>query len=171
MNIDLKKFLSFDRTTFILLMLVTAALVYIVTLSLFARDLRSQNSTVTKQIAEMQALSGEVVALKGLVQSKEKKINVSRASGVVSVIEQTLKPLGMEASAIKPLEKKKTNGYTEENAELEIQDTDLNSIANFLFKIDNSPVPFKIKSASITSTFENPDKFILNLTVALLSKS
>jgi hypothetical protein len=119
----------------------------------------------------MQALSGEVLNLKGLVQSKEKKITISKASGVVSAIEQILTPLGIEASAIKPLKKKKINGFIEENAELEIHNMDLNSIVNFLFKIDNSPVPFKVKSAAIKSTFEDPDKFILNLTVALLSKS
>ncbi|KPJ98621.1 MAG: hypothetical protein AMK71_11095 [Nitrospira bacterium SG8_35_4] len=171
MNTSLKKFFSFDRTTLTLLLLLISVLIYIVTMSLFARDLRSQNSSLMKQISEMQALSGEVLKLKSLVQSKEKKISISRASGVVSAIEQILKPLGIEASAIKPLEKKKINGFIEENAELEIHDADLNSIVNFLFNIDNSPVPFKIKSAAIKSTFEDPDKFILNLTIALLSKS
>jgi cell division protein FtsL len=171
MNNFLKKLFSFDRTTLTLLILVLSALIYIVTISLLARDLRSQNSSLTKQISEMQALSGEVLMLKSLVQSKEKKISISRASGVVSAIEQILSPLGIEASAIKPLEKKNTNGFTEENAELEIHDADLNSIVNFLFNIDNSPVPFIVKSAAIKSTFEDPDKFILNLSVALLSKS
>lgn len=171
MKISMKNLFSFDRSTITLLFLIISALIYIVAISLFARDLRSQNSSLMKQISEMQALSGEVLMLKSLVQSKEKKITISRASGVVSAIEQILKPLGVEASAIKPLENKKTNGFTEENAELEIQDMDLNSIVNLLFKIDNSPVPFKVKSAAIKSTFEDPDKFILNLTVALLRKS
>jgi hypothetical protein len=171
MSISVEKLFLFDRTTLILLSLVIFALIYIIIMSLFARDLGYQNSSLTKQISEMQVMSGEVLMLKGLVQSKEKRISTSKASGVVSAIEQVLKPLGIEASAIKPLEKKKTNGYTEENAELEIQDTDLNSIVNFFFKIESSPVPFKVKSAAIKSTFEDPDKFILNLTVALLSKS
>ena len=171
MNTSLKKFFSFDRTTLTLLLLLISALVYILTMALFARDLRSQNTSLMKQISEMQALSGEVLKLKSLVQSKEKKISISRASGVVSAIEQILKPLGIEARAIKPKKKKKINGFLEENAELEIHDADLNSIVNFLFKIDNSPVPFKVKSAAIKSTFEDPDKFILNLTIALLSKS
>jgi cell division protein FtsL len=171
MNISIKKYFSFDRMTLILLFLVISMLIYMVTLSFFSRDLRSQNSSLTKQISEMQTLSGEVLNLKRLVQSKEKKITINRASGVVSAIEQVLTPLGIEASTIKPLEKKKSNGFMEENAELEIHDADLNSIVNFLFKIDNSPIPFKIKSAAITSSFEDPDKFILNLTVALLSKS
>lgn len=171
MNISLKRLLLFDRTMLILMSLVMVAIVYIVTMFLLARDLQARNRSLTQQIDEMQSLSGEVLALKSLVQSKEKKISASKTSGVVSALEQVLKPLGMEASAIKPLEKKKTNGYTEENAELELQNTDLNSIVNFLFKIENSPVPFKIKSAAIQSTFENPDEFILNMTVALLSKS
>ena len=171
MNISIKKYLSFDRTTLILWFLVISALIYIVTISLFSRDLRSQNISLTRQISDMRALSGEVLNLKSLVQSKERKITISKASGVVSAIEQVLRPLGIEASAIKPIGKKKTNGFIEENAELEIHDADLNSIVNFLFKIDNSPIPFKVKSAAIKSSFEDPDKFILNLTVALLSKS
>jgi len=171
MNISIKKYVSFDRTTLILLILLLSALIYSITIFLISRDLRSQNSSLSKQIFEMQALSGEVLNLKSLVQSKEQKISISRASGVVSAIEQILKPLGIEASAIKPLEKNRTNGYTEENAELEIHNAGLNSIVNFLFKIDNSPIPFKVKSTVIKSSFEDPDKFILNLTVALLSKS
>ncbi|KPJ98044.1 MAG: hypothetical protein AMK71_12085 [Nitrospira bacterium SG8_35_4] len=171
MNTSLKKLFSFDRTTLTLLLLIISALIYIVTISLFAGDLRFQNSSLTKQISEMQALSGEVLMLKSIVQSKEKKISISRASGVVSAIEQVLKPLGIEASTIKPLEKKTTTGFTEENAELQIDNADLNSIVNFLFNIDNSPVPFIVKSATIKSTFEDPDKFILNLNVALLSTS
>jgi len=169
-NISFKKIFSFDRTTLSLLLLIIAAVVYTVTISIVTRDLRSRNSSLTNQIAEMQSLSGEVLMLKGLMQSKERKISASKTTGVVSAIEQTLKKLGIEASAIKPLDKKTVNGFTEENAELEINDTDLNSIVNFLFKLDTSPVPFKVKSASIQSTFENPDKFILKLTVALLSK-
>lgn len=171
MNNAIRTLLSFDRIAFYLLLLVIAAVVSIITLSLFSRDLGIQNNFLTKQIAEMQSLSGEVIMLKSLVQSKEKKIAVSKATGVVSAIEQILKTLGIEASAIRPAEKKKIDGYTEENAELEIQNTDLNSIVNVLFAIENAPIPFKIKSAAIKSTFENPDKFILNLTVALLNKS
>jgi hypothetical protein len=51
-----------------------------------------------------------------------------------------------------------------------MHNADLNSIVNLLYKIYISPVPMKIKSAAIKSTFEDPDKFIVKLTISLLSR-
>ncbi len=85
-------------------------------------------------------------------------------------MEKILKSLGLEARVIRPMEKKKANEFAEENAELEIQGTDLNRIVNLLYKIETFPVPMKIKNAAIHTTFEDPDKFIVKLTISLLSK-
>ncbi len=119
---------------------------------------------------EIQAFAGDVIEIKSFVESKEKKIGLRKSSGVVSTLEQVLKNIGLKAKKIKPLNKKKVDVFTEDNAELEIENTDLNSIVNLLYKIENSRVPLKIKTAAIKTTFENPDKFILKLTVSLLSK-
>jgi len=118
----------------------------------------------------MQSLSGNVNQIKAIVESKESKMGLKKTSGIVSALEQILKTHGLEAKVIKPTGKTKIDEFTEDNAELEIESTDLNSIVNLLYKIDVSPVPLKIKTASVRSTFEDPDKFTLKLTVSLMSR-
>ncbi|MEK7308645.1 MAG: hypothetical protein AAB089_06215, partial [Nitrospirota bacterium] len=85
-------------------------------------------------------------------------------------LEQMLNSMGLKAKVIKPLEKKQVREFTEEDAEIEIENIDLNNIINLLYKIENSPVPMKIKTANIKTSFENPNVFILSLTASLISR-
>ncbi|MBI5740840.1 MAG: hypothetical protein HZA16_08965 [Nitrospirae bacterium] len=165
-----RKILFFDRPVSILSLLAVAAVISAAVISSYAGKITKSNITLKSQLAELQSLSRELVGTKALVESKEKKIGLTRTGGVVPVLEQTLQSLGMKARVIKPLRTNKVKEYTEEDAELEIQDADLNSIVNLLYKIDNSPAPMKIKNASVRAGFEDPDKFVLKLTVSLISK-
>jgi len=119
----------------------------------------------------LQSMTEGLTGIKSTVELKEKKIGLTKAGGIVPALEQILKSIDMKAKAIRPTEKNKVKEYIEEDAELEIQGTDLNSIVNLLYKIDNSPVPLKIKNSAIKTTFEDPNKFNLKLTVSLLSKA
>ena len=83
---------------------------------------------------------------------------------------QTLKSLGLTAKTIKPLDKKKVFEYLEENAELELENADLNQIVNLLYKIETSSIPIKIKSTSMRTSFEDPDKFTLKIMLALIAR-
>jgi len=165
-----RKMFIIGKSTVVLIVLITAALIFTITTFVFTGNHKVQNKSLQDQITELQTLSENVISLKSEVDSKEKRIRSSRTKGAVSALEQILKALGLKAAAIKPLEKKKINDFMEEKAELEIQDTDLNRIVNLLYKIDNAPSPMKINSASIKTTFEDPDKFVLKLSVSLLSK-
>ena len=167
----LQKILFFDRSLLVLSIAIIVIAFTAIVIFIYTGTLEKQNTTLRSRVAELRSLSGGVTALKSAVESKVKKIGLTKTGGVVPVLEQLLNSLGIKAKAIKPLEKNKVKGYIEEDAELEIQSTDLNSIVNLLYKIDNSPVPLKVKSSAIRTTFEDPDKFILKLTVSLLSKA
>jgi len=106
-----------------------------------------------------------------ILLNQKKKIGLTKVSGVVSTMEQTLTTLGLEADIIKPLEKKRIKEFIEEDAELKMEDINLNELVNLLYKIENSPMPLKIKNILIKTTFENPDLFIVNLTVSLISRT
>ncbi len=165
------KTLFLDKTIIALSLAAALVLVFTIITFVYVKSIDRKNRLLRTQLTEIESLTDKVVRIKNIVESKEKKIGLRKTKGVVSTLEQTLKALGLEASVIKPLEKKKVNVFSEDNAELEIRDTDLNSIVNLLYKIENSPAPMKIKSAEIKTTFEDPDKFILKLTVSLLSRS
>lgn len=164
------KLIFLDRTIMILSSLFILILIFTLTSSVYVRNMEEENKALKIRFDEIQTFTEDVIHMKSIVDSKEKKIGLRKTKGVVSTLEQVLNKLGLKAKVLKPLNKKKVNIFTEDNAELELEDTDLNSIVNLLYKIENSPVPMKIKAAAIRTTFENPDKFILKLTISLLSK-
>lgn len=151
---------------------IAAILVAIFTIITFisANNFERKNEELKSQLKEIQILREELIHIKEIVESKEKKIGLTKVSGVVSTLEQMLNNLGLKAKVIRPLKKNRIKEFTEEDAELEIKNIDLNKIVNLLYKIENSPVPIKIKSATVKTTFENPNIFILNLTASLISK-
>lgn len=162
-------FLS-DRTTLLLSGLAVAAVIFFSVISLYTERQDKANDQLRSRLQEMQSLRDEAAAVKDIVSSREKKIGLTKTGGIVPALEGILRSLGMKAQVMKPLQKAKIREFTEEDAELEIQGTDLNSIVNLLFRIDTSPAPMKIKNASVRTSFEDPDKFILRLTVSLISK-
>ena len=165
-----RNILLFDKTILVLSFAILSTIILTVILVIYAGAFDSKNRQLKTRLSEIQSLSKDAIQIKAVVESKENKIRRKKSVRVVSTLEQILKTLGLEAQVIKPLGKTKINEFSEENAELEIQDTDLNSVVNLLYKIDISPVPLKIKTVAVKSTFEDPDKFILNLTVSLMGK-
>jgi len=170
MRIAINRILKFDRALLSIIVLCILALITTITSYVSTRNFQSNNNTLSKQISEISSMTEGVIQMKELVESREKKIGSSKARGIVSTMEQILGTLSLKAKVIKPLSKKKLTTFMEENAEIEIQDIDLNHIVNLLYKIDTSPSPMKINSAAINATFEDPDKFTLKFTVSLLTK-
>lgn len=170
MRIAINRILQFDKALLSIIFLCILALITIITSYVFTGNFQRNNTALTKQITEISSMTEGVIKMKSLVDSRENKIRSSKAKGIVSTMEQILGTLSLKAKVIKPLSKKKLTPFMEENAEIEIQDIDLNHIVNLLYKIDTSPSPMKINSTSINATFEDPDKFILKFTVSLLTK-
>lgn len=171
MKIMINKVILSDRYILIILTGIVLAAVFAFITFVSTNSLERKNEKLRKQFKELQTLKEELVNIKYIVDSKEKKIGLTDVKSVVSALEQTLNSLGLEAKVIKSLGKKKIKEFTEEDAELEIEKIDLNKIVNLLYKIENSPVPMKIKTTTIRTTFENPDIFVLNMTASLISKS
>lgn len=170
MNDLLRKVLFFDKTISVLTVLSSIAIVTIIVTSIYANDTKAGNNSLRSQLKEINSLASGVVDIKGFVESKEKKIGRRKTKGVVSTMQQILESLGLTAKTIKPLDKKKVLEYLEENAELEIDGADLNHIVNLLYKIESSPIPIKIKSTSIRTSFEDPDKFNIKIMLALITR-
>lgn len=170
MKLVVSKIISTDRFLLVLAVLSLAIIIIAVTVFLSARTVEGKNRVLIKEIAEMESLTERLVHLQNLVESKEKKIGLTKVQGVVPALEQMLNSLDIKAKTIKPLEKKMIREFSEEEAELQVENVDLNRIVNLLYRIENSPVPLKIKNTSLRTTFENPDRFFLNLTVSLIGK-
>jgi len=166
----IKKIILSDRRTLIAAAIAVALAVYTLIAFTSAKNLEIKNNALTAQLKEMSDLGKEFIYIKDIVELKEKKIGLTNVNSVVSALEQMLNSMGLKAKVIKPLEKKQVREFTEEDAEIEIENIDLNNIINLLYKIENSPVPMKIKTANIKTAFENPNVFILSLTASLISR-
>lgn len=170
MKLVISKIISSDRFMLVLAVLSLAIIIFAVTAFLSARTIERKNEMLMKQIAKMELFTDKLVHLQDLVESKEKKIGLTEVQGVVPALEQILNSLGIKAKTIKPLKKKTIREFSEEEAELHVENVDLNRIVNLLYRIENSPVPLKIKNTSVRTAFENPDQFFLHLTVSLIGK-
>lgn len=164
-----RNILLYDKPLLVLSFAILLTIILAIMSVIYTRTFKGKNEQLRNRLSGMQSLSGDVTRIKSVVESKETKIGLKKAAGIVSALEQILKTHGLEAKVIKPLGKTKADEYSEDNAELEIEGTDLNSIVNLFYKIDISPLPLKIKTVSIRASFEDPDKFILKLTVSLMS--
>jgi hypothetical protein len=163
-----KAILFSNKTSISTSVIFILALIFTTATSINLKKERAINERLHSQIKEMQLLDDRLINIKGTIEFKEKRIGLARTEGIVSALEQILKPLGLRANAIRPLKKEKIEEYTLENAELEIQEIDLNGIVNLLYKIENSPFPLRIKDTFIKTAFENPDHFVLKITISLI---
>jgi len=168
---SIQKILLFDRVLTVILCCVITVASFSVVVFLYSRETEKQNAAARSQVTELRSMTAGLMTIKNAVISKEKKIGLLKAGGIVPVLEQTLNSVGLKAKTLRPGEKTRVNEYLEEDAEVEIDNADLNSIVNLIYKIENSPMPFKIKSSLMRTTFEDPNKFILKMTVSLLSKA
>ncbi|HDH34134.1 MAG TPA: hypothetical protein ENG88_01615, partial [Nitrospirae bacterium] len=141
-----------DRTLLVLAAAILSVIIFTLTSFLYAGSIRDRNERLEVQLALILSESVDIIRLNKDVTSKEKKTAV-RSAGIIPTLEQILKELGLKAMVIKPLGEKKVNEFTEENAELEIKEADLNHIVNMLYMIDTSRTPMKIKTALIKTTF------------------
>lgn len=159
-----------DKVSLALIIIILIVALSSVTLSIITRDSEKKNLSLKSQLTTITSLSEGLFQLKSTVAVKEKKIGLTNSSGVVSILENILKELGLEASVIKPLEKRAVKDFMEEDVELEIKGLDLNSIVNLLYRVENTPKPMKIKSAFIKTSFDDPDRFMLKLTASVISR-
>ena len=81
--------------------ILIAVIIFITFIS--AGALSRDNENITAQLEEMKVLSEEIVNMRNVVNSREKKIGLTKESGVVSSLEQIFKSLGVKAKVIKPL--------------------------------------------------------------------
>jgi hypothetical protein len=170
MNEIIKRLIFFDKATTVITLAIIACLILAISTFIHSAHVREEIETLKSSISGIQSKSPELIRIKSIVDLREKKMERNKSRGIIAILEQTMKDLNLHANALKPMEKKKVIDLFENNAELIIESIDLNSIVNLLYRIENSTEPLKIKKASIKTTFENTDKFRLELILSLMSK-
>jgi|Deesub1362A_J573_1020465.scaffolds.fasta_scaffold11759_2 hypothetical protein len=161
---------SIDRIAIILGILILINIGTIVFLYISTERLTRINIQNAQRLHEMQKLSQKAMSIKMAVQSMERQIKTKGTSGIVKEIEEVLESIGRRAKTIRPLEEEKRGEFIEKSAFVRMDKVDLNEIVNILYVLENSPVAFRIKDMTMKTTFEDPEKFILELTVGMITK-
>ena len=170
MNQIIKRIMYFDKATAVITLAVIACFILAISTFIHSGNVREEIETLKSSLSGIQSKSPELIRIISIVDSREKKMERNKSRGIIAILERTMKDLNLNANALKPMEKKQVLDLFENNAELIIESIDLNSTVNLLYRIENSAEPLKIKKASLKTTFENTDKFRLELILSLMSK-
>ena len=99
------KLIFLDRTIMVLSSLFILILIFTLTSSVYVRNMEEENKALKIRLDEIQTFTEDVIHMKSIVESKEKKIGLRKTKGVVSTLEQVLNKLGLKAKVLKPLNK------------------------------------------------------------------
>jgi len=161
---------AIDRAVIILCILILIDTGIMAFLYLSTQNLRDINKESIQSLNEMEGLLQRVRDLKMRVQSIEGQIERAHPSGIVKEIEDVLESIGLRADTIRPMGDEKRGEFIERSAFVRMQGVDLNEIVNTLYVFENSRTVFRIRGISIKSTFEDPEKFVLELNVGMITK-
>ncbi len=132
------------------------------------RDLRAMLS----RQKEFALLRDEYLSLRGKVAFAESKKNLMQVKGVVQAVDEIMGPLGMKQKirSVKPTAIKEMKDVTEEEAEVQIEKADMNEAVNIFYRIENAPMALSVKRADLKTSFENPARLNITMTLALIKQ-
>ncbi|MBW7956487.1 MAG: type 4a pilus biogenesis protein PilO [Deltaproteobacteria bacterium] len=134
-------------------------------------DLKRSAVAASRDLASMEALRGEYLTKKSVLDSMAAKAAPSGESAV-AVVEGIARRTGISGKikSIKPLEEKADAGYAESPVEARLEGVDMNELVNFLYQAEHGDRLVVVKELSIKERFEDRDLVDAVLRVSLISK-
>lgn len=152
---------------------VAPLLVVILALFFYGRyaDLKRSVAAAERDLAAMEALSGEYAGKKSLLDTMAAKAAPSGESSV-AVVEGMAKRTGIgdRIKSIKPLEEKADSGYVESPVEVRMEGVDMNQLVNFLYQAEHGERLVVVKELSVKERFEDRDLVDVVLRASLITK-
>jgi hypothetical protein len=106
---------------------------------------------------EHQALSQGLRRLEG-------RKNLTAVKGLIQAVDEVFEPLGLK-DKVKSVKVLPSREEGMEKAEVIVQGTDTNETVNFLYMLENTPMPLSIKKITMRTSFDQPER--LNITMTL----
>lgn len=134
-------------------------------------DLKKSVGAASRDLAAMEALRGEYLVKKSILDSMAAKASPSGESAV-AVTEGIARTTGISGKikSIKPLEEKAEAGYAESPVEVRLEGVDMNQLVNFLYRAERGDRLVVVKELSIKERFENKDLLDVVLRASLISR-
>lgn len=157
---------------------LAAALVLAVLLGFWTAGskLHALESRVEARKADLErftALGAEYRLSKARVEAVSRRAYAAPGpgGGAITAMEEIAKTVGAGISAVKPLGRRTTRGYTEKDLEVKLDRVDLNQVINLLYLTENSRTLLVIKEFSMKSRFDDPELLDITLKLTEVTKS
>lgn len=162
---------DFRRKALILLALAGLTILLLPSV-LWERAAERELSALRKKQSEFSALAGEYRTLKENISALERKKALTKTAGIAQAIGDISRSVGVagKVKSIKGTGTRKTpNQMNEETAEIQIEKLAINEMVQLLYKIENAPMIFAMKTVVIKKSFENPELLDVTMTVSLFT--
>jgi|GEM_PF-1645967 hypothetical protein len=161
--------LKHDRIIFILL----SILFFIFTCFIGIRIILSEKKDIEllkEQRKEMILLCNEYLKKRQEIESFESKRNITNIKGIMQAIDEVFQSIGLKSrlKSIKSSGSKETKEGIIEEADIIVENLNMNELINLLYRLENSPTLLVLKRTTIKKSFENPDLLNLYATLSFL---
>jgi hypothetical protein len=123
-----------------------------------------------EQRKEMILLCNEYLKKRQEIESFESKRNITNIKGIMQAIDEVFQSIGLKSrlKSIKSSGSKETKEGIIEEADIIVENLNMNELINLLYRLENSPTLLVLKRTTIKKSFENPDLLNLYATLSFL---
>lgn len=160
--------LSRGRILFLLIALGLSIL--IIPAFLMERSSKKDLNTLKLKLKDLAVLSSEYMSRKERIDTIEKRISLTKVSGITEALDKMFSSLGIKGKmkSVKVTGEREMKGaITEELAQVMIEQVNMNELVNLFFKVENTPMMLSIKKVRMKKSFETPELLDVTMTIAL----
>lgn len=150
------------------------ALIAILALSLGWSALAARTAALERTRAAREAVLKELLPLKAAYRSA-KSISEQQAGRLAALrpddsLARVIEEIGIKGKGVKltPLKGEERSGFIEDVADVRIEGLTANETVNLLYRLEKGSRPMTVKKANLRIRFDDPSRFDLALTIALL---
>jgi general secretion pathway protein M len=136
--------------------------------------LAARTSDLERKRAAREAVLKELLPLKAAYRSA-KMISVQQAGKMATLrpddsLARIIEEIGIKGKGVKiaPLKGEERNGVIEDAADVRIEGLTANEAVNLIYRLEKGSRPILLKKANLRVRFDDPSRFDLALTAALL---
>jgi hypothetical protein len=129
---------------------------------------REKAASLKKTREEMRLMQEEVLALRSTVERLEGRQRLTGIKGIGRAVDEVFEPLGLREK-VKSVKTIESGSAGEEKAEVKVEGLTLNEAVNAFYSLKNSPMLLIVRKADLKTSFENPERLDVTMTLSLIT--
>jgi general secretion pathway protein M len=150
------------------------ALIALLAVSLGWSALAAKTAELERKRAAREVVLKELLPLK--VAYRSARVNADQLQGRMASLRpddtpaRIVEEIGIRGKGVKitPLKGEERNGVIEDAAEVRIEGLTANEMVNLIYRLEKGSRPLTVKKANLRVRFDDPSRFDLGMTIALL---